>query len=383
MLPSIFKHMKFGKVGVLLLLLFAGGVLFYGLARMKGTTTPGEDGRYDVGTTPSRQMKGFVDHFGNLVDRQGREIAGHARDLDGMKGENATLKKDAGELRAELVKLKATLLAQNDPAKGTLEEARRNFFPDGREPETAQARIRKAAIPGAKEEALRRSKGHLVRIPPGSFAEATLLTGVYAPTEGQALPVKLRLDRAFTGPNRSRIPLQEAFLIGKAVGDPNSERAVIQLERLSYVKPGGETVETPINGYVVDEDGVQGVAGQYVWRAFDLASLAVVSGALSGGADAAAARETVAQVNPLGGASQVVTGDPLRFAGYRGASRAAEGMERLVLKRAEEIVPAIYVANGKKVTVCLIDGATLENLSTHEVKHEIPDSPFSGLDLDR
>lgn len=210
-----------------------------------------------------------------------------------------------------------------------------------------------------------------------------MLSGAYAPTQGQPMPVKLRLDRAFTGPNRTEIPVQEAILVGKATGDPNSERVVIQLDRLSYVKPSGEAVEVPINGYVVDEDGVQGVAGEYVWRALDVASLAVLSGAVSAGADASAAKETLAQVNPLGGASQVVTGDPLRFAGFRGLSRGGEAVEKLVAQRLEEIVPAVYVPNGRRVTVCLIDGVTLENVFVDEMNHETRRNPFSGLDLGR
>ncbi|MBI2901134.1 MAG: TraB/VirB10 family protein [Planctomycetes bacterium] len=389
MLPAILKQSKFGKIGALVLLLVVGGVLFFGLARMNAPKkSDGEAAKYDVGTTPTGQMKGFVDHYGNVVDRQAKDISTQGTQLDRLTQENDEFRKGAEDLRTELAQLKAALRAREengDPMKRALVELKRQLFPDGppTSGETSPARIRKLTIATAKQESDRRRAQRQVRVPAGSFAEGTLLTGVYAPTEGQPMPVKIRLDRAFVGPNRTRIPFQEAFLIGKAVGDPNSERVVVQLDRLSYVKQNGETIEVAINGYVVDEDGVQGVAGQYVWRAFDVASLGVLSGALSAGTDAAAARETLSKVNPLGGASQVVTGDPLRFATFRGLSKAGEGIDKIVVKRLDEIVPAVYVPNGRHVTVCLIDGVTLENVFVDEMKHETARNAFAGLDLDR
>ena len=389
-LPAILKQSAYGKIGALLLLLVVGGALFYGLARM-GAPSPapagGEEGRYDVGMTPTGQMKGFVDHFGNLVDKQGKELSTQGTQLDRMKNENDELRKGTEGLRGDLAQLRAALRARDengDPLKRAVEELKRQLGPEEQDtPGNQNARIRKVTIATAKKEADRRRAERQVRLPAGSFAEATVLTGVYAPTQGQPMPVKLRIDRAFVGPNRTRIPVQEALLVGKATGDPNSERVVIQLDRLSYVKPNGEAVEVSINGYVVDHDGVQGVAGQYVWRAFDVAAFAVLSGALSAGTDASAAKETATQLNPLGGASQVVTGDPLRFAAFRGLSRAGEGIEKLVAKRLEEIVPAVYVPNGQQVTVCLIDGVTLDNVFVDEMNHETPRNPYAGLDLER
>lgn len=375
MLPAFLKNSKYGKIGALAILLVVGGVLFFGLARMNGPKQSPEGG-YDTGTTPTRQMKGFVDHYGNVVDRQAKELSTQSSQLDQLKQDN-----DA--MRAEVEQLKTALRAREGDAdlRKALEELKRQLLTDGGDPQVEMpARIRKVTIATAKQETDRRRSERQVRIPAGSFAEATMLTGVYAPTDGQPLPVKIRIDRAFVGPNRTQIPIQEAILIGKAVGDPNSQRVVIQLDRLSYVSPSGSTTEVSINGYVVDDDGVQGVAGQYVWRAFDMASLSVLSGALSSATDSIAARETLSQVNPLGGASQIVTGDPFRFAGFRGLSKAGEKLEELVVKRLEEVVPAVYVPNGRRITICLIDGVTLENVFVEEMTHESSRDPFSGLD---
>lgn len=218
--------------------------------------------------------------------------------------------------------------------------------------------------------------GRSVHVPGGSFGEATLLTGVFAPTTGEALPVLLRLDAALIGPQRSRVPIRGAFLVGKAQGDANSRRAIVQLESLSVVQADGKPVETKVNGWAVDDDGIQGLRGTYVWRADEILALSTLTGALSGGAEAMAQKETTVQATPLGGFQGAVTGDPLTFAGYRSLSSAFGRLSEMVTQRLNEIVPAIHVSNARRVTVAFISGATLEG---YDVPPEAP-SPFEGLD---
>jgi hypothetical protein len=222
-----------------------------------------------------------------------------------------------------------------------------------------------------------------VHLPAGSFAEGVLLTGCFAPVEGQALPVKIRLTGEWIAPNRTRIPLGDAFLIGKALGDANSERAVVQLEKLSYVHSTGRSIEVSVNGYIADSDGVQGAAGQYVWRAAELVGYSAVAGGVSGAGEALAQSQTSTQLNPLGGASQIVTGDLAKFAAGRGTSRAADEIQKAIAKRIDQLIPAIWVPNGRKITVTLIDGATLPGVAPKELDHAHSRTPYQGLDLDR
>lgn len=218
--------------------------------------------------------------------------------------------------------------------------------------------------------------GRSLHVPAGSFGEATLLTGVFAPVTGEALPVLLRLDAALVGPQRARVPLGGAFLVGKAQGDANSRRAVVQLETLSAVQADGRPSEARVNGWVVDDDGIQGLRGSYVWRAEEVAALSTLAGGLAGGAEAMSQRQTTTQVTPLGGVQGAVTGDPLKFAGARSVSSAFGRLSEMMSQRLNEIVPAIYVPNARRVTVAFIGGATLEG-------HPAPGgarSPYEGLD---
>ncbi len=219
-------------------------------------------------------------------------------------------------------------------------------------------------------------KTRSLHVPAGSFGEATLLTGVFAPVTGEPLPVLLRLDAALVGPQRSRVPVRGAFIVGKAQGDANSRRATVQLDSLSVVRADGAPFEVKVNGWAADEDGIQGLRGQYVWRADEVIALSSLTGALSGGADAMAQKETTSQVTPLGGVQGAVTGDPLKFAGYRSLSTAFGRLSEMVSQRLNEIVPAIYVPNARTITVAFINGVTIEGFDVPEATL----SPFSGLD---
>ena len=219
-------------------------------------------------------------------------------------------------------------------------------------------------------------KGRSLHIPAGSFGEATLLTGVFAPVSGDPLPVLMRLDAALIGPQRSRVPVRGAFLVGKAQGDANSRRAVVQLETISLVRSDGTPFEAKTNGWAADDDGIQGLRGNYVWRADEVLALSTLAGGLSGGAEALAQRETTSQVTPLGGAQSTVTGDPVRFAGYKALSTALGRLGEMVSQRLNEVVPAIHVPNARTITVAFISGVTLEGFESPEQ----PASPFSGLD---
>jgi hypothetical protein len=220
-------------------------------------------------------------------------------------------------------------------------------------------------------------------LPAGSFAEGTMLTGVFAPVEGQALPVLIRLSSEWTTPDRGRVPIGDAFLIGRAQGDANSERAIIQLEKLSYVHTNGRTIELPVNGFIVDSDGVQGAKGKYVWRAEEFMLYAAAAGGAAGAGDALSQSQTTSTVNPLGGATQIITGDVGRFAGGRALSGAANQLNQAIGKRLNEISPAIWVPNGRPVTVTLIDGATLSGVAPKELNNANGRTPYAGLDLDR
>ncbi len=322
----------------------------YGASReQRAAAAPAAPAResFEVGLTTAQEVRGMVGAYGQRVEQTERGIA---------------------ELKGELGKTRGLL----DQALAILAERSATAEPP-RPPETSRFRAFEFGAPESRR----------VQIPAGSFVEATLLTGVYAPVNGDPLPVLLRLDSALIGPNRTRLPLPRALLVGKAVGDANSRRATIQVDSVSIADAAGRVRELKANAWVVDEDGLQGLRGSYVWRADEIAGLAAATGALQAGADAMAAREGTTTVTPLGGATTAVTGDPLALAGFRAAGGAAAKLGEIVAERLKEVVPAILVANGRKVTVAFVNGVTIEGLDPGEVDHGTSGAPWRGLDSAR
>lgn len=301
---------------------------------------------FDVGIPTAQEVRAMLGTYGHRVESTEKDLT--------------ALKKELAETRAQLQQALDRHQAERKQEFGALEDLIRQLRgpTESRAATAHPARFRTFEFDRSPRKGL--------AVPAGSFGEATLLTGVYAPTGGEPLPVLLRLDAALIGPGKSRVPVQGAFLVGKAQGDANSKRAVVQLETLSVVWEEGEAVETKINGWVVDDDGIQGLAGTYVWRADEILALSGLSAGLAAGGDALAAREAMTQAGPLGTVVTAITGDPLRFAGARGVGGAFSKISEVIAARLQEIAPAIYVPNAKRVTVAFISGVTLPQREEHE-----------------
>jgi hypothetical protein len=342
------KRFILAAVGLGLLL-----VLFALASRAPGAAgePPPRPASFDVGLPTAQEVRNMLAVYGERVEGTEKELAALRAELaDTGRRLEEDRKRDVSSLEKLFRELQSAAAVPPAP------------------PESPAPRFRTIEF--------ERRSARSIHVPAGSFGEAILLTGVFAPTTGEPLPVLLKLDAALIGPRRSRVPLRDAFLVGKAQGDSNSRRAVVQLQTLSTLKADGTPAEAAVNGWVTDDDGIQGLRGQYVWRADEVIALSTFGGALSGGAEAMSQRETTAQVTPLGGVQGSVTGDAPKFAGYRALSSGFGRLSDMVSARAQEIVPAIYVPNARRVTVAFITGATLEGL-------EAPGpagSPFEGLD---
>lgn len=222
-----------------------------------------------------------------------------------------------------------------------------------------------------------------VRIPTASGARATIENGVFAPVSGEPSPVRLKLVQAVLGPNHSRIPIANAYLIGKAMGDPNAVRVTLQIDRLSFVKDTGEAVETKALGFVVGEDGLEGIPGRYEWRAWEFVPLALGAGGLQGMSGAFSQSQVTQTLTPLGGSTSVLTGSALKLTEAQAAAGASGKLGDLVAERMKEIRPAVSIPAGAEVTVVFLEGVNLEGVEAQEFDHAKENDPFRGLDAPR
>ena len=223
---------------------------------------------------------------------------------------------------------------------------------------------------------------HLVRIPTASAGEATVLNGVFAGVSGEPSPVRFRLDAALVGPSASRVPLRNAFLIGKASGNANASRVHVELVSFSTVKTTGESVEVPVRGYVEGVDGMEGIPGTYLYRVEDQLPLVILGEGASGFANALADSQTTSSITPLGGAVSVVSGNTLKFGGLKAASGTSQKIAEIFAERMKEIHPAVWTPAFGRVKAIFLEGVTLPDFLVEEL-NDGERSPFRGLDLHR
>ena len=203
-----------------------------------------------------------------------------------------------------------------------------------------------------------------VYLPAGSFVHATLLTGVYAPAEAaNPLPVLIRLNDAFYGPNETRIPLEGAFAIGKATGDLTSERALVQISTLSSVLPTGEAFEYKGNiGYLTDVSGQLGLKGIVVRNTGGQMAMSFMTGVMGGASQALADSQTTVVRGDNGQVVRNVTGSRAKNAAFQGLAQSAGQMSKYYEDQLEKIVPAVKVEAGVDVYFIVLEGVQIHGL---------------------
>lgn len=394
MIKKFFRAFKQHRWVRWLTVVLVGTAAMFGLANL-GARPAGTDSSHFDGNAPNAEVA-----WGDTEEKKDiAAIAGHLKNSSDdkvreLEAKSQELQKELDKARSDIKQSKETqdkTIQDLQNALQELIERSKNAPPEnhvGPQPissadptlNVGPARIRKIDIANKKPEL--KTKRQVVRIPPGTFVKAKLLTGVYAPAQGQALPVLLKLESIGWGPNHSRLPIRDAFIVGKANGDPNSARAIIQLEILSLVLEDGRTIEAHVNGYVTDEDGIQGVAGTYVYRTSEIVTLAAITKGLGTGADALSQRNLTSTVNPLGGVQKAITGDAMEYSGLQIVGGTLDALSQVVAKRADQIQPAVFTSNGKTVTAIFINGVDLPGLEG-EIQGSSKRTPFEGLDVHR
>ena len=338
---------------------------------------------FDESLPVAQQYKALVSSYGDRVTTTEKDLQATRKELEALRSSLEEARAARKEAEKALDPLREIREKAAQESRGESPKPGQSPFPpkprEDEVPPKPGVRVIELAPPLPEVKPAQKS----VRIPAATGGQATLMNGVFAPIAGEPSPVRLRFDAALVGPNQSRIPLRDAFLIGKAQGDANASRVSIQIDKLAYVKENGEAVESKVLGYVVGEDGLEGVPGTYEWRAWELAPLALAAGALQGGTDALAQNQTTTTISPLGGATNFVTGDALKLAGFRAASSSSGKMGEIVSERLREIRPAVSTSADRKVQVVFLDGVTLEGLGIQEVNLERDWNPYRGLDLHR
>jgi len=217
-------------------------------------------------------------------------------------------------------------------------------------------------------------------VPAGAFARAVLLTGIAADTGTEAAsapqPILLRLvDQGIFSNKEIKKPLKHAILIGSCHGNISSERAVCRLQTLSLKDEEGHIFEKQVEGWVIGEDGREGLKGIVVDKTTDMTRMAVLNGILGGIASffQNQATSSVYPVSPISGQKNALRGmEALKAGGASGVGNALQKLADYAIKRAEQLSPVIVVGSGRDVDVVFKQGFSLieedkdNSLTPHE-----------------
>ena len=202
----------------------------------------------------------------------------------------------------------------------------------------------------------------------GTFAKATLLNGVEAPTGGQAngnpMPILMELTDAAVLPNRYRSDLKRCFVTATATGDLSSERVLVRLDRLSCITDDEDTIDVKLTGYVTGEDGKTGLKARVVTRSGQAIANALLVGTLSGLGEAVSLAAQDSSTNFAGTVTNSVN-NPWRAGIGSGMEDALDRIADYYLKLADKIFPVLEVDAGRTVDIVITQSASIATHATH------------------
>lgn len=238
-------------------------------------------------------------------------------------------------------------------------------------PETEIGDIAVVSSPGAGKQAKvvpedkkKDTTAGSVYLPP-SFMEATLLSGLDAPTtseaKGNPVPVLLRVKTPAVLPNSVKANLKGCFVIADGKGNLAAERAELLLVSLSCLdRKGQAVVDQKVKGFVVDADGKIGLRGRVVAKMGSMIARSMLAGFFGGAGDAIKASATTLAVSPLGTTQTVDPKDIAMSGAGSGLSSGFKEIQKFYMELAKQTMPVIEVGATKPVTLVISEGINLE-----------------------
>lgn len=210
----------------------------------------------------------------------------------------------------------------------------------------------------------------------GDTVKVKFMSSVNAPTDSTPYPVVLKLIGDVQGPDDSSLPLGEARLVAAAQGSLPDSRALFRLTNINIRLPNGRRVFVPIDGWIVGEDGINGLEGVLI----DPIGKAIVGGAIAGGlagfGQAVSSGQTTTYSNAYG-TTEVVTGDDGTYAAGRALTGASREWSGIIRDRLDMLVPHVQILSGREATAVFSKTVTIPGLyESYESEQDV----FSTMD---
>ncbi|NJM44359.1 MAG: hypothetical protein HC858_10990 [Brachymonas sp.] len=207
-------------------------------------------------------------------------------------------------------------------------------------------------------------------MPSGTFFKVAVLTGMDAPTGGQAQnnphPMLLNVSSLAQLPNQFRSDVKNCAITAQGYGDLSAERAYIRTENMSCVRNNGEVIDVPIVGHVIGGDGKVGLRGRVVTKQGQVLSNALLTSMISSFGEVAKVAATNVTVVPGGstissGNSSLSNADLLKRGALGGLGETAKQLSQYYINLAEKLYPVVEIDGGQTAEVVLSQGVSLLN----------------------
>lgn len=200
-------------------------------------------------------------------------------------------------------------------------------------------------------------------IPAGTFMRGVLLSGLDAPTGGQAQqnphPVVIEVLDMASLPNKFRADYTSCRLTANGAGDLSSERAYIRLDRLSCISNDGGAIDVAVKGFIADQSGKAGVRGRLVTKQGQVLGNAMLAGVASGIGTAFSQGAMTSSVSPLGATQSVKDGQQIQAGVGQGVGNALNQLSRYYIQLAEKMFPVIEIDAGQPVDIVITKGMSV------------------------
>lgn len=197
-------------------------------------------------------------------------------------------------------------------------------------------------------------------MPADSFVRVAMLNGVDAPTGGQVesdpLPIALQVLDTANLANKYKLNIKDCRFLAGAWGDLNSQRTMARLVNLTCIIDG-RTVEIPVKGMLMGEDGKVGVRGRLVTKQGQLIANSLLSGFAGAVGNAFSQSATTTSVSPLGATTTVTPGQAWKAGVGGGLSSTGNALQQYFLKAADKMFPVIETDSGRIIEVLITKGA--------------------------
>ena len=218
--------------------------------------------------------------------------------------------------------------------------------------------------PKTENKKKEKKKEREVYLPP-SFMEATLLSGLDAPTmegaKGNPVPALLRVKDLAILPNDVKANLKGCFVIAEGIGRLDTERVELRLVSLSCIAKNGQAViDQKVKGFIVDADGKIGLKGRVVAKLGSVLARTALAGFLEGFGDAASLAGQTSYVSGLGTQTTMKSSDIFKAGAGKGVAKASHKLADFYMKLAEQTLPVVEVGATKKVTLVVSQGVDLK-----------------------